>query len=299
MKRQRRSPLTKVNQYVALLLVGSIFLLPVFVTGQWIYGISKTTDHREVYVDIVSFIKRPADLSTPLKPFAEPILTITFDDGWESAYSVGLPIMQQNGIRSTQYILAGEFNNMAYLSPKQVKSFQQYNHEIAAHSFSHMNLTAASPKDLQREVVESKQVLEKRFGMIKEFASPLGAQNEETLKLIAQNYRSQRNTAADPATLGDEDVNTAQNFNQYNIIAYTVRRSTTPEDIQRLVNYAVQRKAWVVLTYHQLVDDGGEFSVAKDRFESQMKMLFQAPIRTATMGEVLDAIEAQKQRSNE
>ena len=175
-------------------------------------------------------------------PFKEPVITITFDDGWESIYSNGMPIMQRYGIKSTQYILGGESDNIVYLSEDQIRDMQTHGHEIASHSLSHPNLTELDDDTLYHEVVDSKEVLQKQFGTINDFASPLGAQNGTTIDLIKQHYRSQRNTEADPKTVSDEDINVAGTFNRYNIVAYTVRQSTTLADIAALVDYAKARQ---------------------------------------------------------
>ena len=294
--RQNHKILQHLRHAVTVCFVAAIFVLPIYTTGSWIYGVVRDSDSRQVMTLQNPMVVRPADKEHQgeIRPFDEPIVTITFDDGWESAYSIGLPVMQQYGITSTQYILAGEFDNMTHLSETQVKSFQKYGHEIASHTISHPNLTTLNAEQLYQEVVESKKMLEAKFGTIRDFASPLGAHNDTTTNLVRQHYRSQRNTAADPQTVGDEDVNTRENFQRYDIIAYTVRRDTTVNDINRLVDYAIKRKAWVVLTYHQLVDDGSEFAVTQSDFESQMKALFKKPIRSVPMGAVLDAIAAEK-----
>ncbi len=297
MTKKKSTTFQSIRRFFVGAMVAGVFILPIFATGTWIAGVALGNDPRGIYEDVEKVAIRPADLvAKPFDPFNEPLLSITLDDGRESSYSTGLPIMQRYGVTSTQYVLANEFNNPAYLSEKQIKSYQKYGHEIASHTFSHADLTKADDAQLYKEVVETKQILENKFGQTKDFASPLGAQNDRTINYIKQHYRSQRNTKADPAFVGDEDVNTAANFNRYDIIAYTVRRSTTVEDLARLVNYAIAKKAWVVITYHQLFDDGSEYAVNAQAFEAQMKFLFNKPIRTQNVGSVLDAIEAREKR---
>ena len=52
--------------------------------------------------------------------------------------------------------------------------------------------------------------------------------------------------------------------------------------------------AWVILTYHQIKESNGEYSVSSTVFEEHMHYLYDNNIRSATMGEVLTAIESQK-----
>lgn len=295
MSKKKTPILSAVRKYLATTLAVAVFLLPIYVSATWISGIARGTDSRETGNYQNLFQTRPADKNpAAVVPFNEPLLTVTFDDGWQTAYTVGLPIMQEYGVISTQYILAGEFENTVNVSEDQVKSFQKHGHEIASHTFDHPNLTTLNDSELHKQVVDSKQELEEKFGVIKDFAPPLGAMNEKTTNLIKKNYRSQRNTDADPITIGDEDVNTSENFNQYNIMAFTVRSTTTIEEIERMVDYAVKANAWAVITYHQIDDSESMFAVNEATFKAQMKMLFNKQIRIKTMGQILDAVEARK-----
>lgn len=289
-KSKRRTKLNSFSGLFVPLLILLIFALPIFTTGKWINDVFTGSDDRKVY-QIENFVQRPADKNiNTIRPFEEPIITITFDDGWESIYSDAFPIMQRNGIRTTQYILGGEFDNPTYMSIDQVKTLQKHGHEIAGHTMSHPNLTQLDNEDLYFEVVKSKEILEKEFGEINDFASPLGAQDDDTIKLISQHYRSQRNTAGDPSIVGPEDVNTKSNFNIYNIVAYTVRSTTTHEELQNLIDYSIKNNSWLVLTYHQVDYSNEQYSVKPRVFESHMKLIWDSKIRNQTIGQVLDIL---------
>jgi peptidoglycan/xylan/chitin deacetylase (PgdA/CDA1 family) len=286
----KRSPF----QLTATLVALCIFAFPVYSTGKWLYDATTGADPRKVH-GLAAFHTRHADeTNKPTKPFEQPILTITFDDGWESVYSNALPTMQEYGILSTQYILPGEFKNSAYLSKAQVQSMQKAGHQISSHTVSHKDLTKISGEQLAFEIAASKEMLEKDFGPIKDFASPLGAQNDESTAVVKKYYRSQRNTKGDPKVVGPEDVNTRENFNQYDIIAYTVRLTTTPSDITNLIEYAKANNAWLVLTYHQVDNSKATYSVTPKQFKEHMRLIWNQDIRTQTMGQVLDAIEKGK-----
>lgn len=293
-KSKKQSAFKKLPQLAATFLVLCIFVFPAYATGKWLYGAATGTDPRKVQ-DLAAFRTRHADKTNePIRPFEEPVLTITFDDGWESVYANALPVMQEYGITSTQYIIPGEFRNPAYLSKAQVHSLQKAGHEIGSHTVSHKNLTEISGEQLAFEIATSKEMLEKDFGPTKDFASPLGAQNDTSTAVVKKHYRSQRNTKGDPKVVGPEDVNTRDNYNQYDIIAYTVRLNTTLADITNLIEYAKANNAWLVLTYHQVDHSKAGYSVTPKQFKEQMRLIWNQDIRTQTMGQVLDAIEKEK-----
>src|SRR5690606_19508559 len=142
-----------------------------------------------------------------IQPFSEPLITVTFDDGWESIYSAGLPVLEKYCIKSTQYILGGHFEDYLYLSEDQVRSFQAAGHEVASHTMTHPNLTFLPDDKLTWELGESYKILSGKFGPVKDFATPLGAHNPRVVEQIKKYYRSHRNTASDPLEIEDVDIN--------------------------------------------------------------------------------------------
>lgn len=301
-KRQKRLAQTVRTALVSVLVV-AFFALPMFMTVRWAKAIVFGPDDPRKITAVAPLLVRPYDKQHPqVEPFDRPLVSITFDDGWESIYARALPILQEEGFLTTQYLIGGVFNNPLYMSTGQVKAMQKAGHEIGSHSMTHPDLTALSNANLIWELTEARKVLREELGVMpKDFASPLGAVNEHTLKAIAQTYRSQRDTEGDPKTVNELDVNVKEKWDIYNIKAYSVRRTTTLEDIQKLVDYAVQHNGWLVLTYHQVdenVDTNGEeFGVTPGELRRQLEVVSSRPIRSATVGQVLDAYERQHNKT--
>lgn len=277
------------------LIVLAFFVFPAVVGFSWVSGVIASRDSRIIYkssefnVDCSDVKSNNQDV----EPFSEPLITVTFDDGWESTYSNALPIMESLCISSTHYILGDHFADRKYLSVDQVLSFQEFGHEVGSHTMTHPNLTTLSKDNLFFELNQSKVLLSEKFGDIKDFASPLGAYNDEVISQIKSNYRSHRNTAGDPETVGEEDVNLLGNFDRYNIVAYTVRRSTPDEYIVNLLNFAKANNGWVVLVYHQIDQSDSEYAVTPEVFERQMKIIKDSGVKAPTMGDALDIIDVE------
>lgn len=298
-KRKKRLAHTMRTVLVSVLVV-AFFALPAFMTVRWVKTIVFGPDDPRKATPVAPLQVRPYDKQhAAIKPFDEPIVSITFDDGWENIYSKAVPILQEEGFLTTQYLIGGVFNNPLYMSVAQVKTMQKAGHEIGSHSMTHSNLTMLADANLRWELSETRTVLEKNFGAtVKDFASPLGAANSHTLEAIAQAYRSHRNTKGDPKIAVNElDVNIKDKWDLYNINAYSVRTTTTLEDIQKLVDYAVANNGWLVLVYHQVDENvelnGEEFGVTPDELRQQLEVVSSRPIRSATVGQVLDTYERQ------
>lgn len=292
MKTLNRKSRQKIAKTLVSLLVLAVFLAPGLLTAKWAVGVLAARDPRNVS-KVAQMQTRDADKTVaPLNPFNEPIITVTFDDGWESVYTRGLPTLQKYGIHTTQYVITGVYNNPSYMSVAQLKSMQKNGHEIASHTIDHPDLTQMDDQQLKHELSVSRDSLTKDFGPVKDFTSPYGAYNAHTLEVISKYYRSQKNAEGDPAANELEAINIKSTFNPINIKSYSVRNTTTLYDLTKLINAAKEHNGWLVLTYHQVDYSGETFSVNPEDFDSQMALLFNTPVRSATLGQVLDTWEA-------
>jgi hypothetical protein len=75
-----------------------------------------------------------------------------------------------------------------------------------------------------------------------------------------------------------------------NFVSYSIRSTTTINDLDRLVKAAQEHNGWLVLTYHQVDNSGEEYSVTPEVFKQQMDYLSMVNIRSATVGQVMDAL---------
>src|SRR3989338_5263937 len=77
-------------------------------------------------------------------PFPEALISLNFDDGYESVYKNAFPILQKHGLRSTHYIVSGRLDWTKYMTTAQVLEMQKRGHEIGAHTRTHRKLTLLS-----------------------------------------------------------------------------------------------------------------------------------------------------------
>jgi len=293
MRKNKATVTNRVKRAVTSLVLLLIFLLPLGLGVQWIYQAVLKGDGRDVTSDYFNDSRYPVQ-TEPIHPCSEAVVTITFDDGWESAYTEGLPVLEKYGIKTTYYILGNTFDDPQYMSEAQVKSLQRAGHEIAAHTMSHPDLTSLTEDKLEWELSESNRILTEKFGPIHNFATPLGASNTSVVTHTQKYFRSLRNTAGDPETMGDNDINLCATLKPYDLNAYTVRDTTTSEDIQKQIDYVKQRGGWLILTYHQLGKHDSHWAIDQNKLDEQMKLVRDSGVRTATMQQTLDAIQQEK-----
>lgn len=234
------------------------------------------------------------ETATP-KLFEEPLVSVTFDDGWQSVYTDAAPLLEKYQIQTTQYILPGEFNATNYLSLAQAKSLRGAGHEIMSHSMTHPRLTDVSKTELSYQLTESKNSLIKNNLVDDQvhFAAPESMLNSAVTMAVSREYASSRNTYADLENgINEADVNVKGDaFSRYNIIGYSVRSTTTPAQIKAALDYTKQNKGWLVLVYHQIDDSKNTYAVDKTMFEKQLQLIKQSGVKPAPVDRVLSNSE--------
>ena len=215
--------------------------------------------------------------------FRDGVVSITFDDGWESSYENGVPILNQYGYKASFYILSNFFEDTQYMSLAQVKSLQAQGNVIGSHTVSHPHLTELSEADMHYEIVGSQKQLESKLGPIKDFAAPYGDYDDAAMKEIQQYYTSQRSVTA--------GINTFENFDKYHLRSPNIQVNTTTDEIKTFLQEAKDNRGWLILTYHEINDSGREYSITKEQFADQMKLIEESGLKVALLPDVLKEIE--------
>lgn len=274
----------------------AVILFPVFSAVGWAKNFVHI-DHRSLQPQ-TAFVQRAADKeSFPPDLFNEGLLSVTFDDGYESIYKEAYPLFQQYGIHTTQYVISGVFSNKDYMSYAQVNDMYLSGHDIACHTVSHPDLTTLSEDQLSKELNGCKNFFAGKGITTRDFASPYGHTDDKSLAMIQSIYRSHRNTNGDITKqngVSDADVNTAANFNPYNLIGITVRHDTSLDELKSVIDYAQTHKSWVILTYHQIDDENSTFGLNDNNLKKQLQFISQSNIRIATVGDVMSTPAAMR-----
>jgi peptidoglycan/xylan/chitin deacetylase (PgdA/CDA1 family) len=274
----------------SLLVCAAIIILPLLGLRQWHadFGLLNSTNKA---TPLPAFVPRPADSNKkPPRLYKEPLITITFDDGWETTYTIAAPLLTRDGIHSTQYLVSNLLDNPAYLSLSQVKVLQQHGQQIACHTVSHPDLTKVTAQELNYQLRGCQQFfIKQHFGTLQDFAAPYGDTNPTVIAGIKQVFRSERNTNGDLSNgVTDADINVPGDSDPYNIIGVTIHENTTVAQLKQAVDYTVVHNGWLVLTYHQSEEAGSKFSLSSASLQKQLAYLSSTPVRIVTMGQVMD-----------
>jgi peptidoglycan/xylan/chitin deacetylase (PgdA/CDA1 family) len=136
----------------------------------------------------------------PKKSFA-----ITFDDGYADNLLQALPLLKKYRCKATLYLVVdrsdrdwsmqrklhhdeGELKQETKLSDEQVQELLDSGCiELGSHSMTHANFQRIETAAVRRELLESKNALEKRFGVsVSSFAYPFGLYLPQQVGLVEQ-----------------------------------------------------------------------------------------------------------------
>ena len=107
-----------------------------------------------------------ADALEKKKPLPSKPVIFTFDDGYENAYTVALPILERHGMTGTVFVIGNAVGTPGYLSWGQLEDMVDSGvFEIQSHSLNHPDLASLSPELLRYELLGSKDLLESRLGL--------------------------------------------------------------------------------------------------------------------------------------
>lgn len=116
-----------------------------------------------------------------------PGFAITFDDGYLSVYSKALPVLLSKRVAATVFVVAGAMGGInewdiagrdvveRLLGADHIREMADMGFEIGSHTMTHARLSQLPPADLQREVSDSKKLLEDVVGReVSSFCYPYG-----------------------------------------------------------------------------------------------------------------------------
>jgi peptidoglycan/xylan/chitin deacetylase (PgdA/CDA1 family) len=121
------------------------------------------------------------------------ILTVDLESDWETKETEAiehllpkfLAYLKERKAKATFFIV-GE---IAEKFPKQVKQIIKEGHEVASHGLTHQNLTKLTFDELEKEISDSKNTIEKLGAKVRGFRAPRGEAPQEMYDILKKyNY---------------------------------------------------------------------------------------------------------------
>lgn len=136
---------------------------------------------------------------------------LTFDDGFLSIYEKAMPVLLSYRFPATVFLVASycgcsndwpsqpkDTLRLPLLDWRQAREMLTYGFTFGSHSVTHARLDCLSDRELQREVCDSRKIIEDKLGVpVKFFAYPYGVYNQTIVDTVQKNYEGACTTNID------------------------------------------------------------------------------------------------------
>jgi len=149
---------------------------------------------------ITGKVKRLAARRLARAPLSIPsdrkIVSITFDDFPKSAVDVGASILEARDWRGTWYasmgFMGGDTHHGAMFDAGDIERLANAGHEIACHSWSHMDAASAPLETFMADAARNTEELQGLGAQIDSFAYPYGEASPASKTALGRRYASLR-----------------------------------------------------------------------------------------------------------
>lgn len=186
---------------------------------------------------------------------SDGVISISFDDGWDSAYTQGKLKMDAYGFRGTLYSIWNEVGQTNYLTQAQVDSMASDGWDISGHGDT--NLTTLTTTQIEYDLSKMRAYLDERgYKGSDNYALPNGDYTDAVLAQVYKYFGTARNIDGLRQTAG---------VYGRRLNAYSVSNVTSTATLQAIVDNAIANNDWAIITFHKVVTTASvdtEYSIA-------------------------------------
>lgn len=183
----------------------------------------------------------------------QPLVSFTFDDVPDSAYTNGAAVLESLGVHGTFYVASGTCGaadtDWRVIRPDQVRALYDRGHEIGCHTFSHVcveTLDAAALAEECRRNIENLRALCPGIA-ITNFCYPFGRAGLPR-KLQLQALFDSCRGIYEGINAGTVDLGMLRVIELYD-------RTLTPDKLRRVLRETRQRNGWLIFYTHDVADN--------------------------------------------
>lgn len=216
-----------------------------------------------------------------------PLVSITFDDGWQSAYANGLPLLDTYGYKATFYLNPAAIDTSVFVSSDEVDALQKDGHELASHGYEHLDFTTLNKSSINYQLEHSYQYFKQVHNQSTvDFATPFGGTDSQVSFYARKYYSSLRTTQS--------GLNTRQNFDPYRLLVLYIGKDTTPAKLADALAEAKTNNGWLILVYHRIdTTTLGDPVISPTQFQQQLDVLKKSGLTVLPVSGALNEIDRQ------
>jgi peptidoglycan/xylan/chitin deacetylase (PgdA/CDA1 family) len=239
---------------------------------------------------LVGKVRRRAARLMHRRPLARapgrPILSMSFDDAPETAAVTGAKLLEARGLRGTYYVSAGlagtDIPMGRCAGGADYRRLAQAGHEIACHTFSHLDCGQASAADAAAEAARNAQALADWGGLvIDSFAYPYGDVAAGPKQALAKRFSTLRG-------LHHGLIEKGTDLNQAPAVGI---EGPSGESVARTwLERARLRNAWLILYTHDVRPDPSPWGCTPEALAGILDDALAAGFEILTVGAAAKAL---------
>lgn len=154
------------------------------------------------------------------------VAVITFDDGFLNVYENAMPVLNELGFTATNYFVANQIGGrnewdmqhnaveIPCMSAEQLRDWAANGHEVGAHTLDHIYLPGADAIEAERQIAESKTVIEAVLGEeITNFCYPYGGETQAVRAMVKRaGFKYATTTKRGRAAFGHDPFGLSRRF---------------------------------------------------------------------------------------
>ncbi|MGH9321443.1 MAG: polysaccharide deacetylase family protein [Vicinamibacteria bacterium] len=181
-------------------------------------------EHMKAIVELGHPVLRAEELAS--RKALEGAVAITFDDGCSSDCQVALPILRSLGLTAAFFVNPGRVGEKHFMSWDQIAFLASEGMSIGSHGLDHRLFDGLPLAEIERQLFESRSLLEKHLGLEVTLLSLPGGSGARTAPAIARRLGYRVVFGSDPAPVrGDEEI----------VPRFAIRRRETVAGLQELL----------------------------------------------------------------
>jgi peptidoglycan/xylan/chitin deacetylase (PgdA/CDA1 family) len=179
-----------------------------------------------------------------------PLVSFTFDDVPESAFTNGAVVLEDRGVRGTFYIAGGTCGGVdshwRVIGRNQVRALHARGHEIGCHTFSHVSVDTLDAAGAERECRQNLDLLRGLCGDIdvSNFCYPFGRASLSRKLQLQKRFDSCRGIY-EGINAGTVDLGMLRVIELYD-------RTLTGEKLDRVLRETRERNGWLIFYTHDV-----------------------------------------------
>jgi peptidoglycan/xylan/chitin deacetylase (PgdA/CDA1 family) len=242
--------------------------------------------------DFVSGVSRKIARHHRSKPWVMrndmPLVSFTFDDVPDSAYTNGAAILEEYGMHGTFYIASGTCGvsgpDWRVIERDQVGALHERGHEIGCHTFSHAHVDQLDADALDRECRRNRELLQELCPgvALTNFCYPFGRTSFRRKLQLVNAFASCRGIY-EGINVGIVDLAMLRVVELYD-------RTLTTEKLQHVMSETRRRNGWLIFYTHDVADPPSWIGCSPALLRAAVKEAQAAQLRCLPIRDALTAI---------